>query len=211
MINAKDTILLPSLVALFTIAMFSNANAEQSFICDSHIENQTIDAEVIIPSGETCEFYEITVNGNITVQRDASFIVLTSSTINGNISANHAAAINITELHLYGNISIADSYNVDIQQATVIFGNALFEKNEFVNLFEQAIFGNTIISQNNYVNVADIGIQGNLIMVKNNLVEANTDPDFYLSVNGNATCQQNEVINGVINVLGRNNGCPLPS
>lgn len=211
MIKTTDRLLLTSLAALFSIAMFSSAYAEKTFICDSYIENQTIDAEVIVPSGETCEFYEITVNGNITVQKDANFTVLTSSTINGNISANQAAEIHITELHLYGNISITNSNNVDIQQATVIFGNAFFERNELVDLFEQAIFGNAVISQNNYVYVADIGIQGNLILVKNGLVEASSDPDFYLSIFGNATCQQNDVINGVINALGRNNGCALPS
>ena len=202
---------LTSLVAILTLGLASPVFAEEPFICDSFIDNQTIDAEVIVPAGETCEFYEVTVNGNVTIQKDADFKISSSTTINGNLSANQANEINITELNMYGNISIVNSGNVDIQQATVIFGNVLFKGNNFVDLFEQAIFGNVIIAQNEGVDAADVGIHGNLLLLGNTLVNANTDSDFYLTVFENATCLQNEVFNGVVNALAKNNGCPLPS
>ena len=210
MTKIKKTGFSISLVALLMVGVLSNVYAEKAFICDSHIENQTIDTEVLVPSGETCEFSEVTVNGNIIVQKKANFNVLVDSTINGNLSANHASEINITELKLYGNISILNSEIVHISQATVIFGDVLFSGNEFVDLFEQGIFGNAIISNNNRVDVADVGILGNLNLINNGQVNSDTDPDFYLSVFGHATCQQNDEINGVINAIAKNNGCPLP-
>jgi len=201
---------LPSLVVLLATGIVPNALAAEPFICDSYVENQTINSGVIVPEGETCEFSGVTVNGNVNVQKGAEFNIVFQSEINGNLIVNDASSIDFTELHMNGNISIVNTENVRINQATTVFGNVLLKGNGFIDLFEQSIFGNVIIAQNEEVEAADVGIGGNLLLVGNTLVTTGTNEDFFLAAE-NATCIQNEVFNGVVFVFEHNNGCPLPS
>jgi len=200
---------LTPLVALIMTGIPLSAFALEPFVCDAHIEDQTINTEVIVPEGEICEFSNVTVNGNVNVQNNAEFNILFQSEINGNLSVKDATSIDVTELHLDGNISIFNTENVRISQATTIFGNVILKGNDYIYLFEQAIFGNVIIAQNEEVDAADVGISGNILLLGNALVNTSTDEDFYLAAD-NATCIQNEVFNGVVFVAGHNNGCPLP-
>jgi len=200
---------LTSLAVLLATGIVPNSFATEPFICDSFVENQTINSEVIVPEGETCEFSDVIVNGNVNVQKTAEFNIVFQSEINGNLIVNGASSIDFTELHMNGNISILNTENVRISQATTIVGNVLLKGNGFIDLFEQSIFGNVIIAQNDEVEAADVGISGNLLLLGNVLVTTSTDEDFFLAAE-NATCIQNETFNGVVFVFERNNGCPLP-
>jgi len=208
-INKTKKLLAGTLALVFAMGLASPAFAVSTFICDELVESQTIDANVVVPKGETCELAGVVINGNVDVKKDAEFFIVESTDINGNISAKGAANIDITELHLTGNLSALNGEDVRISQATVIDGNLNIIGNGSVLLFEQFISGNVRVIQNSEVDMADMGIGGNLDLLGNGLVSTGTE-DFGVFAAGNATCLNNDDITGEFTALGKNKGCPAP-
>jgi len=208
-INKTQKLLAGTLALVFAMGLASPAFAVSTFICDGLVEHQTIDANVVVPKGETCQLAGVEINGNVDVKKDAEFIIVESSDINGNISAKGAASIDIWELNLEGNLSALNGEDVSIQYATTIRGNVNIIGNGSVLLFEQSIFGNVKVIQNSEVDMADMGIGGNLDLLGNGLVLTGTD-DFGVFAAGNATCLNNDDITGEFTAQGKNKGCPTP-
>lgn len=198
---------LPVLAFILIGGTFTPAFAE-TFICDVSIDNQTINANLVVPEGESCILgFDSIINGNVTVHKDANFTISEQTEINGKLTIKGANDIDITELSMNGNITIVNSDDVRISQATNITGNILLKGNNFVTLFEQSISGNVAILQNGEVDLGDIGIDGNLGILQNGPVTAGSD-DFGVGASGNGICLKNESISGEFFIGGNNEGCP---
>ena len=191
----------------FSHDAFAGAN---SVICDGTIDGEIINSNVIVPSGKICDIVDSTINGDVTVEKNASLFVIYSPVINGNLKAQFAKSIHIQELRLYGNLIMINNEVVLIRDGTGIYGESIIKGNEFFGSDESSYYGNAKIVQNEVVYIADITLHQNISVINNDSVNGEGIYGEPVFVHGNSICTQNGELNDTsFVVLGKNNGCPV--
>jgi len=183
---------------------------ENSIICDDTIDGKIINSNVIIPSGKNCDIIDSTINGDVTVEKEASVYASYSPVINGNFKAHGADSIHLRELKLYGNLIIINNDAVRIADGTEIHGDSIIKGNEFFGSDESSYYGNSQIVQNKIVFISDIYLHQNLSVINNDSVTSGLQYGENVVVYGNSICAQNGEWNDIsFLVIGKNNHCPV--
>jgi len=204
------------------------AGIDGTFICNSNIVGGTINANLVVPSGEFCDLDGVTVNGNVIIEPNAE-LSTDDSTINGNIKGTNGSSLNnLRDSVLNGNLSLVDCDEADIDDDNTINGNVSIIGCNFVDFEQNDVSGNVRIAGNN-----EVFIQGASMLGKNLTVEGNGEVTFFdidgpisigknltvsnndevdmqdVIVDKNATCSGNTILTGSGNTFnGKNNGCP---
>jgi hypothetical protein len=210
--DSRKIILLMAGFAIFISFGFGHeAFAGENFvICDGTIDGKIINSNVIVPSGKSCEIVDSTINGDVTVEKDATVYVSYSPIINGNFKAHEAKSIHLRELILRGNLIMINNEAVRIADGTGIYGESIIKGNEFFGSSEASYYGNSVIVQNEVVYIADIILHQNISVINNDSVNGEVVFGEPVFVKGNSVCAQNGELNDVSFVtLGKNNGCPV--
>ena len=210
--DSRKIILLMAGFAIFISFGFSHeAFAGGNFvICDGTIDGKIINSNVIVPSGKSCEIVDSTINGDVTVEKDASLLVSYSPVINGNLKAQFAKSIHIQELKLYGNLIMINNEDVLIKDGTEIHGESIIQGNEFFGSDESSYYGHLAIVHNEVVYISDIYLHQNLSLINNDSISSGLHYDEHVVVYGNAVCAHNAEWNDIgFLIVEKNNGCPV--
>ena len=135
---------IPILAAILVGGTILPSFANDVVICDSNyiISNDEINADVVVPAGETCFIFDSTINGNIS--SDGAFLIIFFSdfnpvVVNGNIHIINAGSLQsdsgVDGIIVSGNVKIEDTDNVDLA-GYKIGKNLTVENNQDVVLDE---------------------------------------------------------------------------
>ena len=133
---------IPILAAILVGGTILPSFANDVVICDSNntISHDEINADVVVPAGETCFIFESTINGNIS--SDGAFLIIFFSdfnpvVVNGNIHIINAGSIEsdsgVDGIIVSGNVKIEDTDNVSLI-GFEIGKNLVVENNQDVDL-----------------------------------------------------------------------------
>ena len=144
-----------------------------NIICTETLEDIVVD-DLIVPQNTTCTLNGTRVEGNITVEEDASLIAYGVS-VSGNIQANKASQIEIhPDSYVGGNIQIAESHSL-LVASTNIGGNLEADYNTGELIFSgNAIEGNLQI----FNNMGGVSIQNNIIQGNIECEENDPQPNY---------------------------------
>ena len=201
------------------------AGIDETFICDTSVINQTIDANIVVPKDAVCDLDTVIVNGNINIEQNAT-LETEDSTFNGDIEGTNGCVLEqLARAIVNGNISMVNCEGVNIDDQNEINGNVLIQ-GATVFIFNSEINGNLIIVRSEDVLLeGPIPVEGNVSILRNNIVVF--DDDIAIggnlkvlnngevkiedtTVDGNATCVKNDTLTGDLNTYnGRNKNCPL--
>ena len=104
----KELTFLTIISAIFLFGVIYSpplAFSSNEVICDRTTLSGTINNDVIVPLGSSCQFENVSVNGNIFLE-DKTFAVFFESTINGNIIGSETVVAYLTESHVNGNVFV---------------------------------------------------------------------------------------------------------
>ena len=120
-------------LTIFTILLFSQAQTAYADTNCSGFISGTIDDDLIIPSGSTCEVIgPLTVNGEIIVNSGASFFGNVGGTIIGNIEATNCDLIFINQFSITGNIQTVGCNRVFVVNTATVQGNIILERTQII-------------------------------------------------------------------------------
>ena len=163
----------------------SIADAASVTSCSTTISDKTIDGDLVVPDGKTCDLENVTVTGNVHVGHRAYFFAQFSSTGSTAILGNVVAVqchfvITAGSLFVGGNVQIEECTGPSpsaIGRAT-ISGNFACEFNpQGCEAVDSTIGGNMQINKNDLATVTNNYVGGNLQCVGN--------PSGGLTVSGN--------------------------
>ena len=193
-------------LAILSLILVPYANQAEAapLKCKDEVLTGTIPNHVTVPKNKTCEIFDAVVEGNIKVD---GTLIITDSTVEGNIFGKNSGFVDVMFTTVEGNINIQEKL-MDVRHSTIM-GNLEGKQGiDDIVFYDNVVMGN-IIAFNNFsiVLISATEVNGNLL-IKDNvdgglvLVEAN-------DVTGNAECSNNTGLTGEPNTVGGINiGCP---
>jgi len=159
-----------SILILGTLG-FSQESHGSVIICDGLLADTTLNGNVLVPEGASCELFRVTVNGNISAVNSIE-LRLRGVTVNGNINANALDAVNMQASGdtTNGFIHITDTRFIRLQ-AQIVNGDVKLTNNHpsgSLTLRDNFIDGNVKLSDNHKsFTIRDNVITKNLKVIKN--------------------------------------------
>ena len=174
---------LAALGSLFGSVRAADAGSVTS--CTTTISDKIIDSDLVVPDGKTCDLENVTVTGNVYVEKHATFFTQFlssgSTVILGNVVATHCHFISAASLFVGGNVQIEACNGASasgIASATISGNFACEFSPSGCGTSDSTISGNMQINKNgSFVTVRDNYVGGNLQCVGN--------PPSSLTVSGN--------------------------
>lgn len=206
----KRLLIISSLAIILILGVQTSVFAVVPYICDSYVEGQTIDSDILVPPGETCEINNSTINGNVIVQKGASFLTDFSLAVYGDFNSNRASEISLGNVELYGDLTIGNGNQVSIYDGTNVHGSTVIHGNNSVGASEWSSEEDSVIANNVYVNLWVATFNHNLVIIQNESLDGWADPDGTVNVGGNAICVKNGDYGDIaFSVIGKNKDCPV--
>ena len=182
-------------MAIFTVILFSYSPSATAndFVCTGTHNGATFFDNIVVPEGETCTLNMSDVIGNIQVSVGASLFILPDSSVTGNIQANGADVVCISDqqvspcqtappptlpppksrgITIGGDVEINDTNEFTLignpSGVTVISGNVQVKNTQSVEITDfDGIAGNVKVEDSTTVSVTGNTIDGNLELISN--------------------------------------------
>lgn len=135
----KQGLIVSAVAACALLVGVLPATAQTTTRCTDTISNTTIRANITVPAGQACELASVTVNGNITVGRDADLLISEDfaaedpapSMVNGNIVVNANGFVDVLDTAVNGSVRLRQAFGL-LLDASQTAGTVTSNGSEFV-------------------------------------------------------------------------------
>ena len=143
-------------LAILSLILVPYANQAEAapLKCKDEVLTGTISNHVTVPKNNTCEILDAVVQGNIKVD---GTLIITDSTVEGNIFGKNSGFVDVMFTTVEGNINIQEKL-MDVRHSTIM-GNLEGKQGiDDIVVYDNVVMGNIIVEDNAtaFVNLNDI-------------------------------------------------------